>query len=77
MLFELQRKGGGRTLIKVAQINCRQNCGRLGGVKLVKKVNMFAMSAAQLCFILFYLLYFGLNSFSILMLLKTGVEVYI
>ena len=35
------------------------------------------LKSAQLCFILFYLLYFGQNSFSILMLLNIGMGVYI
>ena len=44
-----------------------------------KSDSMFAtiIRTALFNFILFYLLYFGQNSFSIQMLLKTGVGVYI
>ena len=41
-----------------------------------KSDSMFA-TIIRTAFILFYLLYFGQNSFSILMLLKNGVGVYI
>ena len=62
----------------------KSNSGKLGGHRLSetgqKSDSMFPATIIRtvllLFFKLFYLLYFGQNSFSILMLLKTGVGVY-
>ena len=62
--------------LKLHRLTANEKLRKVSGrcsVKLVKKVTAYLpLQSAQLCFILFYLLYFGQNSFSILMLLKIG-----